>query len=127
MVVTSLIDLVMILPFSGIPAGCTKTLTTDEKFLQILRTVFQILLENLLLFQLLLLLGRFLDNVLLVDADFDQRRGFLEVLMRGHATDHLLAVGKVLLAVRPDQFPILADGGRAVLPFFAFSAILPLR
>lgn len=84
-------------------ASRAKALTADEELFQILRTVLQILLENLLLLFLLqlqvLLLGSFLDNVLLVDADFDQRRGFLKVLVRGHAPNDLATVRQVLLTV----------------------------
>lgn len=112
----------------GLSASRAKALAADKELFQILRTILQILLENLLLlFNLkVLLLGSFLNYVLFVYADFNQRRGFLKVLVRGHAPNDLTAVREVFLAVGPDQLPVLADGRSAVLAFLAFPTILPL-
>uniref|UniRef100_A0A2M4B1M7 Putative secreted protein n=1 Tax=Anopheles triannulatus TaxID=58253 RepID=A0A2M4B1M7_9DIPT len=112
----------------------------NEKLLQIIGAVLEVLFEHLLQLlliahSLLLLLfnkpicfGRFFlgNNVLFVDRDLNRWSAFLEVLVRGYAPYDLGTVWEMLLTVRSYQLPVLADRGRTVLALLALPAVLPL-
>uniref|UniRef100_A0A2M4B279 Putative secreted protein n=1 Tax=Anopheles triannulatus TaxID=58253 RepID=A0A2M4B279_9DIPT len=112
----------------------------NEKLLQIIGAVLEVLFEHLLQLlliahSLLLLLlnkpigfGRFFlgNNVLFVDRDLNRWSAFLEVLVRGYAPYDFGTVREMLLTVRSYQLPVLADRGRTVLALLALPAVLPL-